>query len=117
VMLVYWANDKIQPPEHSIYPRRRTPVGSYRHVPRKLVRMMHCGCRDPRPCDAAMIGTVMISTAITSQPEPTGRDWFGKVATRAQPAEYWRTRLADCGGLCPARCSLALLLQRAPPDS
>jgi hypothetical protein len=32
------------------------------------------------PHDAAMI-----STAITSQPEPTGPDWFGKVATGAPP--------------------------------
>jgi len=46
-------------------------------VPRGPVRMMHRGCRDPRPYDAAMIGT-----AITSQPERTGPDWFGKVATR-----------------------------------
>jgi hypothetical protein len=47
-------------------------------VPRGPVRMMHRGCRDPRPYDAAMIGT-----AITAQPERTGPDWFGKVATRA----------------------------------
>jgi hypothetical protein len=31
-----------------------------------------------QPYDAAMIGT-----AVTSQPERTGPDWFGKVATRA----------------------------------
>jgi outer membrane immunogenic protein len=27
-------SDEIQPPENSTYPRRRTPVGSYRHAPR-----------------------------------------------------------------------------------
>jgi hypothetical protein len=52
------ANDKIQPSDHSTYPRRRTLVGSYRHVPRGPVRMMH-----PRP-------------------ERTGPDWISKGATQ-----------------------------------
>jgi hypothetical protein len=53
-----------------------------------------------------MIGTAMIGTAVTSPPERTGSDWFGKVATRA---------------LCPLSLGgLALrgpMLSRSPPTT
>jgi bifunctional non-homologous end joining protein LigD len=69
-------------------------------------------CGDPRLTTPAMIGTAMISTAITSQPESAGSDWIGKVATRGpQPGEAWlRNHGKDWSDKVPAIVAALLAL-------
>ncbi len=70
--------------------RARMPNGSTAHPGRLLPACSAparwddaARCGDPRLTTPSMIATAMIGTAITSPPERSGPDWFGKVATRA----------------------------------
>ena len=63
--------------------------------------MMHRSCREPRPYATTMIGAAMIGT-VTSQPERTGPDRFGKVAIRA--SSPLKPCYASAGGATAARC-------------